>query len=96
MRAKLDSQFFSNISATTALFTLTGGKYAVDVHASFGGGNIHLQKLLPDGSTLLDVGSSTNFTGDGTVAVDLGPGQYKFVITTATAVYAQIVRIPGE
>ena len=95
MRAK-DAQSFSNISATTALFNLAGGKYGVDCVATFGGGSVKLQKVLADGSTLQSIGSSTDFTAAGYATVDLPPGQYKFVVATATAIFAEIVRIPGE
>lgn len=95
MRAN-DSQLFSNIAATTAAFKLRGGKYAVSVVATFGGGSVKLQRLLPDNSTLVSIGSSTDFTTAGTAVVDLGPGTYEFVIATATAVYAEIIRVPGE
>ncbi len=91
-----NGQGFSNISATTAAFLLYGGKYAMTVHATWGGGNVHLQILLPDGSTYLDVGSSTNFTADGFAVVDLPPGSYKFTVTTATAVYVSVTRIPND
>ncbi len=42
---------FSNISTTTAAFVLRGGNYGLTCHATFGGGNIALQRLSPDGST---------------------------------------------
>jgi hypothetical protein len=43
---------FSNIAATTAAFALKGGKYARVASATFGGGNLQLQTLSLDGSTL--------------------------------------------
>jgi|SRR5215467_5318979 len=55
---------FSNISATTALFSLKGGKYAVEVVATFGGGSVKLQTLLPDGSTVASVSSTTRLHGE--------------------------------
>jgi microcystin-dependent protein len=36
-----ESKQFSNISTTTAAFTLLGGKYGFDVSATFGGGKRH-------------------------------------------------------
>lgn len=78
--------------------TLKGGIYAVDAHAgTWGGGNVHLQVRLGDGSTWQDVGSSTNFTADGfTTQVYLPPGAYRLHVTTATGVYARVIRIPEE
>jgi hypothetical protein len=85
-----DAQQFTNVSASTAAFRLSGGRYQVSAVATWGGGNVHLQTLAADGSTWLDVGSSTNFTANGLVVVDLSSGQYRFSVTTATAVYVSI------
>jgi hypothetical protein len=51
MSAPTESKQFSNIAATTAAFTLKGGKYVLIATATFGGGNIQLQILALDGST---------------------------------------------
>ncbi len=96
MARALDGASFSNISATTAAFTLDGGKYGVDVGATFGGGSVKLQKQLADGSTYVSVSSATDFTAAGYAAVDLPTGSYRLTIATASAVYANIRRIPGE
>lgn len=85
---------FSNISATTAAFTLTGGKYGAAVVATFGGGSVKLQALGPDASTWLSVASVTDFTAAGYGTVDLPPGQYRFTIATASAIYASVTSIP--
>lgn len=91
-----EGQSFRNISATTAAFTLTlGGYYDVAASATWGGGNAHLQRMLPDGSTFVDVGASTNFTANGAVIVQLPPGTYKFTVTTAAAVYLSVSRVPA-
>jgi len=84
---------FSNIAATTAAFTLTGGHYWIGAKAT-GFGTVGLQTLLPDGTTF--VASHTAFSADGFTTAFLPPGTYKFVIATATAVYAGVVRIPYE
>jgi hypothetical protein len=89
-----ESHAFSNISATTPPFGLYGGKYGLDVTATFGGGNVQLQTLAPDGSTWVNVGSS--ITTAGFANYDLPPGQYRLAITTATAVYAALTIVPGE
>ena len=95
MRA-LDSQKFSNISATTAAFTLQGGQYGVSAVATFGGGSVKLQKLLADGSTYQSVSTGTDFTAAGYATVYLPYGTYKFTIATASAVYAEVARIPTD
>lgn len=89
-----DSISFSNISATTAAFKLDGGKYAVAAIATFGGGSVKLQRLGPDASTYQSVASASDFTAAGYTALDLPPGQYRFTIATATAVYAEVTSIP--
>lgn len=88
-----ESVGFSNISASTSPFALRGGKYAAAVLATFGGGSVTLQMLGPDGSTY--VTCLTAFTAAGYGVADLPPGQYRFTIATATAVYASLTRIPA-
>ena len=90
-----DGQFFPNIAATTAAFRLNGGKYGVDATATFGGGSVKFQKLLGDGATFQSVSSATDFTAAGYAVSDLPPGQYRFTIATATAVFAAVTRVPS-
>lgn len=67
----------SNISATPANFYLRGGRYGVEViGATFG--TVTLQKLGPDGSTLLTVLAA--FSASGVALVDLTPGYYTYTI----------------
>lgn len=107
-----ESQVFSNVAATTAAFLLNGGQYGVDVVATFGGGSVKLQKLGADGSTWVDMLQTfEKADGTGTTPIDqiigsfgaagykaffLPPGNYRFAITTASAVYIALARIPGE
>jgi hypothetical protein len=81
------SKIFANISATTAAFTLDGGDYMVAAVATFGGGSVELQGLGPDGSTYLSLPTALKLTANGMIAGYCPPGQYKFVVTTATGVY---------
>lgn len=83
---------FSNIAATTAAFRVRGGKYMLCATATFGGGNIQLQTLGPDAATWVNVGSSV--TAAGVAVFDLAGGQYRFAITTATAVYVALSSVP--
>lgn len=85
------SAAFSNISATTAAFALGAGLYGITVTATFGGGNVVLQRLAADGATYVPV--ITALTAAGYATVSLPPGTYKLAITTATAVYADISAI---
>lgn len=93
MRAE-QSVRFDNISVDTSEFTLYGGKYLISVVATFGGGNVVMEMLAGDNVTYLPVHAA--ITANGLVAVDLPPGRYRFNLTTATAVYSIVTRIPGE
>jgi hypothetical protein len=90
----VDSKEFSNISATTAAFTLKGGYYSLACVATFGGGNVELQVLGPDQSTYLSAPTALKLSAAGTIAGYLPPGQYRFLITTATAVYCSVTGVP--
>ena len=92
MPTSTEAVAFSNISATTAAFKLRGGTYAFTVVATFGGGTVKLQTLAGDGSTWVDVSSQTVAAN---VIVYCGPGQYRFAIATATAVYVVLCSIPS-
>jgi hypothetical protein len=68
---------FSNIAATTAAFTLSGGTYQLTVvGATFG--TVTLQVLGGDGSTWLT--AQTAFAANGTASVNLAPGSYRFAL----------------
>lgn len=86
-----ESQTFSNISATTAAFTLRGGLYGVTAKGTWGGGSLTLQRLAADATTYITALAA--FTTDGYATVSLPPGQYKFAVATATAVYVDITSI---
>ena len=94
MRAH-ESFAWSNISATPAQFSLLGGTYVLDAVATWSTGSVKLQRVGPDGSTLID--AATSMTANGTSGeLSLPPGKYQLTIATATAVYASVTRIPGE
>jgi microcystin-dependent protein len=96
MRPVDDGQLFSNISANTSPFKLSGGQYGIDVVATFGGGSVKPQKLLGDGSTYASVSSGTDFSAAGYATINLPKGSYRLTIATATAVYASIARIATD
>lgn len=77
-KVTLDPPFgFSNISSTTAAFSLSGGKYQLAVIGSTFG-TVTLQVLGPDGTTYLT--AATAFAANGAVAVDLAAGTYKLAL----------------
>jgi hypothetical protein len=94
MSDPLDAKEFSNIAATTAAFTLNGGCYMVACVGT-GFGTVDLQALGPDQSTWLATPTAAHFTANGTVGpVYLSPGQYRFAVATASAVYASVSGVP--
>jgi hypothetical protein len=62
--------------------------------ATFGGGNVELQMLGPDQSTWPSAPTALKFTSNGTISGYLPPGQHRFAITTATAVYCSVAVVP--
>jgi hypothetical protein len=95
MRA-VDGFFAQNINATTAAFSLNGGRYGVDALATWNAGSVKLQKVAGDGASLVSVSTATDFSANGFATVDLPSGKYKIVVATATGAYVVIRRIPGE
>jgi hypothetical protein len=89
-----ESVQFNNIAATTAAFNLKGGNYAAIASATFGGGNLQLQALALDGVTYVNVGSTITAAGL-TAYASLPPGSYKWAVTTASAIYISLTRIPA-
>ena len=93
-----ESKVSSNIAATTSAFALKGGLYTLAALATWGGGSVALQMLGPDNSTYMTVndvyGAPVSFTANGQTTAALPPGQYKWTIATATAVYAIAASVP--
>ncbi len=87
----------TNASATAGPFELLGGKYGVTLLNGDGAGSAKLQILGPDGTTYVDVGSTTNITNaDKYAAVDLPPCEVKITIATSTGVYANCIPISNR
>lgn len=76
----------------TYTFRLLGGLYALTVVATWGGGNLVMNILGPDGTTYVAVLPA--ITSNGFAVLSLPKGAYEFVVTTATGVYAKIVSVP--
>jgi hypothetical protein len=87
-----DGRSWSNISATTASFTLNGGEYGITAAcASWGGGTVQLEVLGPDQATW--IAAATALSANGFQVIDLPPGSYQLALTNASAVYASVARI---
>jgi hypothetical protein len=82
----------SNASATGNWFPWPGGRGDFRAEATFGGGSVTLQCKGPNG-TAIAVGSTTTLTANGRGTFELGPGEIRAAVATATAVYAQVLRI---
>lgn len=94
--------------AGTAFAVNFGGNFQVSVVATFGGGTVELQVLGPDGSTWLSLFDAFNnagteadlivgkFSAAGSKNLFLAPGQYRFNLTTATALSANLSRVPND
>ena len=66
-------------------FNLFGGRYVLQVNGSFGGGNIGVSILLPDGVTFIRMGTqggvATDLTTSGSSVMYLGPGRARISLT---------------
>lgn len=106
MRAA-ESYNLQNVDAATyGPIILTGGRYQLSAHATWGGGSLKLEQLLPDNTTYFALfGSPSSATpntfvaslaADGVLYFDLPPGTYELVYATGTALYASLARVPLE
>lgn len=106
MRAPESFKVTNSGAGTYGPYPLDGGQYQLAAHATWGGGNLALQQLLPDGVTFLPLFGQPNsaapntwvasITADGILTFNLPPGTYQLVVTTATALYAALTRVPLE
>lgn len=94
MRAGEAFQLASNAAAGTyGPVYLLGGKYQLSL-ACTGTPSAQLNQMGADGVTYEPVGSAVVLAG--VTIYDLPPGQYQLVVSTSTANYARITRIPEE
>lgn len=86
---------FSAAGSTAAIY-LDGGVYCLAAHsASWGGGNVTVDMLLPDGTTWFK-STVLVLSADGYVIGDLPPGQYRLTLATTTAANVAVTRVPRE
>ena len=79
-------------AASSATFYINGGLYCLDAIATWSSGSVTVQRVGPDGSTLIS--TALTLTANGTIQGYLPPGTYQITVTTATAVYASLTSIP--
>ena len=84
----------SNASATGSWVPWPGGRGEFRVQATWGGGTVKLECKGPNG-TAQDVGTETELTADGGAIFELGAGEIRCNIATATGVYAMALRVPA-
>lgn len=88
----VDGHRLNNAAAGTGTaFEVTGGLYAIETLAT-GAGSIALQRLGPDGVTwgsVVTIPTTSNFS-----TAQLPRGQYRWLTSGFTAIFATISRIP--
>lgn len=82
-------QFWNNISATPLPFNLDAGAYGVTITATTFG-TAALQKLLPDGVTLVTVAT---FAAAGYQEVHIPAGQYQLTLAGVVGLIGEIAKI---
>lgn len=84
------------VTSTSDTFQLTGGKYWFSAVGTFNSGTITLQRIGPDGTTLVTV--ATALTANGGNTSDLPPGTYQVTVSgsTTAALWWEVVRIHEE
>ncbi len=85
-----DEVKFSNISATTAPFSLKGGQYGVTVTATFSSSYTTASRA---GRLYTYVTALTAFSAAGFATTYLPQGTYRFAIASSTAVYAEVTGV---
>ncbi len=91
MTGVVDGFTISNGGAATSKFPLHGGQYGLIAVATWGGGNLAFNMLAPDGVTYVPVLPA--ITANAYATIYLPRGSYEFIVTTATAVYANLLSI---
>jgi hypothetical protein len=87
--------FVNAAAGTSATFELRGGNYVIDFVGT-GTGTVVLNRLNADGVTFSPVTltPAITVTAVDSTPVQLPPGQYQVVITTTTANFVTITRVP--
>ena len=89
----LTGQPVNLVTPNSSQFAITGGKYLFAAVGTFNSGTITLNRVGPDGNTLVSMASG--LTAAGSSVVDLPPGLYQVTISgsTTAAIWWELVRI---
>ena len=84
------------VTSTSAQVSLSGGKYWFSAVGTFNSGTFTLQRVGPDGNTLVTV--ATALTAAGGNVSELPPGTYQVTVTgsTTATIWWELVRINEE
>ena len=84
------------VTSTSSQFQLVGGKYWFSAVGTFNSGTATLQRVGPDGNTLVTVATALTAAGGNTS--DLPPGMYQVTISgsTTAALWWELVRVNEE
>ena len=101
MARRIRQDLMVNGTGTGNSFDYPGGDGMLMASATWGGGNLALQMLGPDGATWipLQYAATTtpiSITANGVAVFRAPAGPIRVVATTATAVYASVIGIPGN
>lgn len=95
MRNFCELALLSNVDATGETFDWPGGRGEFCVVGTFGGATVSLEKLGPDGSTWVLVGTDAALTSAGMVGVELAQGSIRASVTGGTPanLYARLSHV---
>lgn len=86
----------TGITSTSSQFQLSGGKYWLAAVGTFNGASVTLQRVGPDGNTMVTV--ATALTAAGGNVSELPPGTYQVTVSgsTTAALWWEVVRLNEE
>lgn len=90
MSGAFDAITFKTIASTPANFTLSGGAYGITLGAS-AWGTATLNRIAPDGSTLIAV--ATAISANGYQNLNLPSGTYQLTLSGVTGLVGDITSI---
>lgn len=74
---------------TSKTIDIAGGRFVLFAQGTWGSGTLTFTWSGDGGTTFLTIGSGASFTADGTLLVELPPGQLKGTLTGSTGATVQ-------